>query len=79
MNEFFISEFGLTVLLGIAVFASVILLLVIVVNVLSDLWLPQGEVNIIVNNDPDKALTVQTGSTILSALASQNVYLPAAC
>ena len=40
MNEFFISEFGLTVLLGIAVFASVILLLVIVVNVLSDLWLP---------------------------------------
>ena len=79
MNEFFISEFGLTVLLGIAVFASVILLLVIVVNVLSDLWLPQGEVNIIVNNDPDKALTVQTGSTILSALASQNVYLPSAC
>ena len=75
MNEFFISEFGLTVLLGIAVFASVILLLVIVVNVLSDLWLPQGEVNIIVNNDPDKALTVQTGSTILSALASQNLSL----
>ena len=79
MNEFLISEFGLTVLLGIAVFASVILLLVIVVNVLSDLWLPQGEVNIIVNNDLDKALKVQTGSTILSALASQNVYLPSAC
>ena len=47
MSEFFISEFGLTVLLGIAVFTSVIFLLVIVLNVLSDLWLPQGEVNII--------------------------------
>ena len=79
MSEFFISEFGLTVLLGIAVFTSVIFLLVIVLNVLSDLWLPQGEVNIIVNNDPDKALKVQTGSTVLSALASQNVYLPSAC
>ncbi len=66
MSEFFISEFGLTVLLGIAVFTSVIFLLVIVLNVLSDLWLPQGEVNIIVNNDPDKALKVQTGSTVLS-------------
>ena len=73
------SEFGLTVLLGIAVFTSVIFLLVIVVNVLSDLWLPQGEVSIIVNNDVDKALKVQTGSTVLSALASQNVYLPSAC
>ena len=79
MSEFFMSEFGLTVLLGIAVFTSVIFLLVIVVNVLSDLWLPQGEVSIIVNNDPDKALKVQTGSTVLSALASQNVYLPSAC
>ena len=70
MSEFFMSEFGLTVLLGIAVFTSVIFLLVIVVNVLSDLWLPQGEVSIIVNNDVDKALKVQTGSTVLSAFSS---------
>ena len=73
------SDFGITVLLAITVFTSVILLLVIVLNVLSNFLLPQGEVDIIINDDPSKSLKVQTGSTVLSALSSQNVYLPSAC
>jgi len=73
------SDFAITVLLAITVFTSVILLLVIVLNVLSNFLLPQGEVDIIINDDPSKSLRVQTGSTVLSALSSQNVYLPSAC
>ena len=73
------SDFAITVLLAITVFTSVILLLVIVLNVLSNFLLPQGEVDIIINDDPSKSLKVQTGSTVLSALSSQNVYLPSAC
>ena len=66
-------------IVAITVFTSVILLLVIVLNVLSNFLLPQGEVDIIINDDPSKSLKVQTGSTVLSALSSQNVYLPSAC
>ena len=73
------TDFAITVLLAVTVFTSVILLLVIVLNVLSNFLLPQGEVDIIINDDPSKSLKVQTGSTVLSALSSQNVYLPSAC
>ena len=73
------SDFAITVLLAITVFTSVILLLVIVLNTISNFLLPQGEVDIIINDDPSKSLKVQTGSTVLSALSSQNVYLPSAC
>ena len=77
MTDFAITV--ITVLLAVTVFTSVILLLVIVLNVLSNFLLPQGEVDIIINDDPSKSLKVQTGSTVLSALSSQNVYLPSAC
>ena len=73
------SDVAITVLLAITVFTSVILLLVIVLNTISNFLLPQGEVDIIINDDPSKSLKVQTGSTVLSALSSQNVYLPSAC
>jgi len=67
------------ILLGVIVFSSVILLLVIILNVLGDILLPQGEVTLLINDDVDKSINVQTGGTVLSALAAQNVYLPSAC
>jgi len=70
MNEVFI---------GVAVFSSVILLLVIILNVIGNTLLPQGEVTIVINDDPDKSINVGTGGTVLSALGDQNVYLPSAC
>ena len=70
MNEVFI---------GVAVFSSIILLLVIILNVLGNTLLPQGEVTIVINDDPDKSINVGTGGTVLSALGDQNVYLPSAC
>ena len=67
------------ILIGVAVFSSVILLLVIVLNVVGNVLLPQGEVTIIINDDPDKSINVDTGGTVLAALGDQNVYLPSAC
>ena len=67
------------ILLGVIVFSSVILLLVIILNVLGDILLPQGEVTLLINDDADKSINVQTGGTVLSALAEQSVYLPSAC
>ena len=59
------------ILLGVIVFSSVILLLVIILNVLGDILLPQGEVTLLINDDVDKSINVQTGGTVLSALAAQ--------
>ena len=67
------------ILLGVIVFSSVILFLVIILNVLGNILLPQGEVTLLINDDVDKSINVETGGTVLSALASQNVYLPSAC
>ena len=67
------------ILIGVAVFSSVILLLVIVLNIVGNTLLPQGEVTIIINDDPDKSINVDTGGTVLAALGDQNVYLPSAC
>ena len=49
------------ILLGVIVFSSVILLLVIILNVLGDILLPQGEVTLLINDDVDKSINVQTG------------------
>ena len=67
------------ILLGVIVFSSVILFLVFILNVLGNILLPQGEVTLLINDDIDKSINVETGGTVLSALASQNVYLPSAC
>ena len=52
------------ILLGVIVFSSVILLLVIILNVLGDILLPQGEVTLLINDDVDKSINVQTLSLI---------------
>jgi len=67
------------VLVGVLVFTAVIILLVLLLNFVGNLLLPQGEVSLVINDDASKSLKVQTGGTVLSALASQNVYLPSAC
>ena len=38
-----------------------------------------GNVNIIINDDPGKAMTVPTGGTLLGALANQGIFIPSAC
>jgi Na+-transporting NADH:ubiquinone oxidoreductase subunit F len=40
---------------------------------------PQGAVKLVVNGDTEKPIEVQPGSSLLSALAGENVFLPSAC
>jgi Na+-transporting NADH:ubiquinone oxidoreductase subunit F len=40
---------------------------------------PQGDVNIIINGDSENPLKVKPGSTLLSVLSDQSVFLPSAC
>ena len=57
------------------------LIVFVLVNLLltaSDKLLPQGDVNISIN-DGSEQITVKPGESLLSALSNKNVYLPSAC
>ena len=66
-------------ILSISVFTGVILVLVLLLNFAESKLLPQGDVTIKINGDDDKAIITRPGATLLSALASENIFLPAAC
>jgi len=67
------------VISSIVVFTTVILILVYLLSVAEKKLLPQGDVKILINGDEEKSPTLKPGGTLLSALATQNVFLPSAC
>lgn len=66
-----------TIIAALVVFLVVVLLLVLLLLVLRAKLMPQGNVNITLN-DKDK-MEVSTGGTLISTLAENKVYLPSAC
>jgi len=66
-------------LLGVVIFSGVILILVLMINLAESKLLPQGDISVNINGDDDKSLQVRPGSTLLSALATENIFLPSAC
>ncbi|MAI03080.1 MAG: NADH:ubiquinone reductase (Na(+)-transporting) subunit F [Gammaproteobacteria bacterium] len=65
--------------LGIAAFTLIVSFLVAFVMFARSRLIPSGNVNIEINGDPNKTITVPTGDKLLSTLASQNIYLASAC
>ena len=63
----------------IIVFTGVILVLVLILNFAESQLLPQIDVSIEINGEPDKSIITRPGSTLLSALAGQSIFLPSAC
>ena len=66
------------IILSISIFTALVLVLVLILNFAESQLLPQGSVTIEINNEPDKSLEIRPGSTLLSALAGQSVFLPSA-
>jgi len=67
------------ILYGTVAFTVIILLLTFGLLVAQKKLVPQGDVRIVVNGDVEHPLTVQPGSSLLSALANKNMFLPSAC
>ncbi len=65
------------VLASVVIFLVIILLLVALLLFARNKLMPQGKVQININGE--KTLDVETGSSLLSTLASQKIYLPSAC
>lgn len=67
----------LTIITGVSIFLLVTLLLVAVLLIAKKFLVHTGEVKININGDTD--VFAQSGGTLLSTLASQNIFLSSAC
>ena len=67
------------IILSISVFTGIVVILVLILNFAENQLLPQGDVSIEINGEPGKSIVTRPGSTLLSVLAGQSVFLPSAC
>ncbi len=71
-------DFG-TILGGVALFTVVVMLLVSLILLARARLVSSGDVQIEINGDPEKTLTVQAGGKLLNTLADAGIYLSSAC
>ncbi|MEM7551673.1 MAG: NADH:ubiquinone reductase (Na(+)-transporting) subunit F [Bacteroidota bacterium] len=67
------------VISSIVAFTFIILLLVFILLFAQSKLVQSGDVNIIVNGDESNPIVAPAGSTLLSTLSGQKVFLPSAC
>ena len=67
------------IFLGVIAFTLAINLMVIVILVSRKFLIASGDIEIQLNEDPDRTLTVPAGDKLLQTLASQNLFLSSAC
>ncbi len=69
----------ITVLLGVAMFTGVTVSLVAVLMLAKNKLVASGDVQIGINGDPDNAMTVRSGGTLLNTLAESKIFVASAC
>ena len=67
------------IILGVAMFTAVILALIALLMAARSKLVATGDVTITINEDPDKALRVPAGGTLLAKLAESQIFIPSAC
>ncbi|MCH8506338.1 MAG: 2Fe-2S iron-sulfur cluster binding domain-containing protein, partial [Ectothiorhodospiraceae bacterium] len=67
------------ILFGVTTFTGVVLVLVAVILAARMKLVNSGDVEITINDDPDKSLTTAGGGKLLTTLASQGIFLSSAC
>ncbi|WP_339767815.1 NADH:ubiquinone reductase (Na(+)-transporting) subunit F [uncultured Paraglaciecola sp.] len=69
----------LDIYLGVGMFIAIVLALVLIIMFAKSKLVPEGEVTISINGDPDKAITAQPGDKLLGALANSGIFVSSAC
>jgi Na+-transporting NADH:ubiquinone oxidoreductase subunit F len=68
-----------TIALGVAMFCFVVLALVFVLLAAKSKLVASGDVSIVINGKDAEAMVVSPGSTLLTTLANQKIFIPSAC
>jgi len=66
-------------IVSLAVFSSIIFLLVGLLLLVEAKVVKKDDCAIVINDDEEKSLTVPGGATLLSALTANNIFIPSAC
>ena len=69
----------ITIAYGVVFFTVVVVSLVAILLVAKARLLPGGQVEIVINDDPDKTLTTSAGGTLLNTLSANQIFIPSAC
>lgn len=69
----------LTIIVGVAAFIVLVIGLVAILLGAKSRLVATGNVQIIINDDPTKALTTKAGRTLLNTLAENQLFIPSAC
>ncbi len=67
------------ILTSIIAFTAIILLLVFILLLAQSKLVPQGNVNIVINGDESNPIATSVGSSLLTTLSNQKIFLPSAC
>lgn len=67
------------VVISIIAFTVIILLLVLVLLYAQSKLVQMGDVNIVINGDAENPVVTSAGSTLLTTLSAQKIFLPSAC
>ncbi len=68
-----------TIFGGVALFTTIVMLLVVVILFARSKLVTSGDVRIEINDDPDRSLTVPAGGKLLNTLADAGIFLSSAC
>ncbi len=68
-----------TILAGVVAFTFLIVLLVVALLLARTRLVSSGDVQITINDDPQRAIRTQAGGTLLETLGSQHIYVSSAC
>lgn len=67
------------IILGVAMFTLIVLVLVVLIVFAKSKLVSEGDVTIIVNDDPEKSFKAKPGSKLLGALADSGIFVSSAC
>ena len=70
---------SIEMLLGVGMFIVIVLALVFIIMFAKSKLVPSGDVTIMINDDPEKAITTQPGGKLLGALAEAGIFVSSAC
>lgn len=65
--------------LGVGMFTLIVLILVAIIMFAKSKLVPQGDVEILINEDEDKKIVTQPGTKLLGALANAGIFVSSAC
>ena len=65
---------SLNILLGVVMFTTTVLALVGIILAARARLVSSGDVNILINDDPDKTIAVSAGGKLLNTLADKGIF-----